>query len=123
MNGKSRAKAPGATAVNIHGAEYLSPAELEAELAAGGRVVYYEFCISFLILTLRCPTGLYLLYPEEYGFSRGMPYTVLTFFLGWWGVPMGILYTPVVMLGNLLGGRDVTDEVRAALAAPQDLVE
>jgi hypothetical protein len=109
--------------LNIHGAEHLTPAELEAELAAGCRVVFYEFCISLLILTLRCPSRLHLLHPGEYGLSRGMPYTLLSFFLGWWGIPMGILYTPLVLVTNLSGGRDVTDEVRASLAVPAALVE
>jgi hypothetical protein len=109
--------------MTIHGAEHLTPAELEAELAAGGRVVFYEYCISLLVLTLRCPTGLYLLYPGEQGIVQGLPYTLLSLFLGWWGIPMGILYTLLALVTNLSGGRDVTDEVRASLAGPAELVE
>lgn len=109
--------------MNIHGAEHLTPAELDAELAAGCRIVFYEFCISLVVLTLRCPSGLHLLYPGEYGISRGMPYTLLTFFLGWWGIPMGIVYTPLALVTNLTGGRDVTDEVRATLGGQADLAE
>src|SRR5437870_2623784 len=121
--GNFRAKALGAATMNIHGAEHLTPVELEAELAAGGRVVFYEYCISLVILTLRCPTGLYLLLPGEYGLVQGLPYTLLSFFLGWWGVPMGILYTALALVTNLSGGRDVTDEVRASLALPAEIVE
>jgi hypothetical protein len=101
--------------MRIRGAENLTPAQLAAELAAGGRLVLYEYCISLIVLTLRCPTDVYLLRPGEGGVWRGLPYTVLSLLLGWWGIPMGVLYTPLVLLTNLSGGCDVTDEVRALL--------
>lgn len=101
--------------MRIRGAEHLTPAELSAELAAGGRLVFYEYCISLLVLTLRCPTDLYLLQPGELGWWRGLPYTLVSLLLGWWGIPMGVLYTPLVVLTNLAGGCDVTDEVRPLL--------
>jgi hypothetical protein len=36
---------------------------------------------------------------------------------------MGILYTSLALVTNLSGGCDVTDEVRASLASPAELVE
>jgi hypothetical protein len=105
--------------MRIRGAENLTPAQLAAELAAGGRLVLYEYCISLIILTLRCPTDVHLLRPGEGGVWRGLPYTVLSLLLGWWGIPMGVLYTPLVVLTNLWGGCDVTDEVRALLRETQ----
>ena len=101
--------------MRIRGADNLTPAQLADELAAGGRVVFYEYCISLIVLTLRCPTDLYLLRPGEGGVWRGLPYTLLSLLLGWWGIPMGILYTPLAVLTNLGGGCDVTDEVRTLL--------
>jgi hypothetical protein len=109
--------------MRIRGAEHLTPAELAAELAAGGRLVFYEYCISLLILTLRCPTDLYLLRPGELGLLRGLPYTFVSLLLGWWGIPMGVLYTPLVVLTNLGGGCDVTDEVRPLLREPDPAEE
>jgi hypothetical protein len=102
--------------MRIRGADNLTPAQLAAELAAGGRLVFYEYCISVLFLTLRCPTDVVLLRPGEWGVWRGMPYTLLSLLMGWWGIPMGVLYTPLVVLTNLTGGCDVTDEVRLLLA-------
>jgi hypothetical protein len=87
--------------------------ELEHQLAAGGRFVQFEFCISLLLMTLRRPSGVYWLAPGELGLWRGMPFTLISLVLGWWGLPWGIIYTPLVLLTNLSGGRDVTPEVRA----------
>jgi hypothetical protein len=103
--------------MRIRGAEYLTSAELTAELAAGGRLVFFEYCISVLVLTLRCPTDVYLLRAGQSALWRGLPYTVLSLLFGWWGVPMGILYTPLTLITNLSGGCDVTDEVAALLRA------
>lgn len=101
--------------MRIRGIEHLSRAELDRELAAGRRLVFFEYCISLVIVTLRRPSAVYLLRPGERGFLRGLPYTMLSVLLGWWGVPWGLLYTPRVLLTNLSGGRDVTAEVRSVL--------
>ena len=101
--------------MRIRGADHLTPSQLAAELAAGGRLVFFEYCMSVVVLTLRCPTDVFLLRPGESAVLRGLPYTLLSLFLGWWGIPMGIIYTPLALVTNLSGGCDVTDEVRAML--------
>jgi hypothetical protein len=108
--------------MRIRGAEDLTAEQLTAELAAGSRLVFFEYCISILFLTLRCPTDVYLLRAGESALVRGLPYTALSLFLGWWGLPMGILYTPLTLITNLTGGCDVTDEV-SALLREQDPAE
>jgi hypothetical protein len=106
--------------MRIDGIDKLSPAELDAELAAGARFVFYEYCISFLFLTLRCPTSIRLLRPGEYGVVRGLPYVLLSVLLGWWGIPWGIIYTPLTIFTNLCGGQDVTQEVCGYVLASKD---
>jgi hypothetical protein len=98
--------------MRIRGLDRLTAADLENELALGGRFVFFEFCISFLIVTLRRPTDVYFLRAGDHGLIRGLPYTVLSALLGWWGLPWGIIYTPLTLLTNLSGGRDVTAAVR-----------
>jgi hypothetical protein len=105
--------------MRIRGAENLTPRELAAALQAGGRLVFYEYCISVIFLTLRCPTDLVLLRPEESGVVRGLPYCLVSALFGWWGIPMGIIYTPLTLFTNLSGGRDVTDEVLPGLLEGQ----
>jgi hypothetical protein len=70
--------------------------------------VFYEYCIALVFLTLRHPSRLYAYHPGWPGWRRGLPYTLLTLLLGWWSVPWGLIYTPVVVWTNLRGGRRVT---------------
>ena len=97
--------------MRIHGIENLTPQERIREEAAGGRYVYYEYCISLIFISLRRPTGIYFLRTGDLGLLRGLPYTLLSLLLGWWGIPWGLIYTPLTLLTNLSGGCDVTDQV------------
>jgi len=101
--------------MRIHGIEGVTPAELEAQLAAGGRLIVFEYCISLIAVTFRRPSGVYFMRPGKRGVLRGFPYTMLSLLLGWWGVPWGLIYTPLVVLTNLSGGCDITADVRAQL--------
>src|SRR3712207_3709822 len=101
--------------MQVRGVDNLSPEERTALEEEGGRYVFFECCISLIFLTLRRPSPVYFLRPGELGLVRGFPYTVVSLLLGWWGVPWGLLYTPLVILTNLGGGRDVTDQVRPFL--------
>lgn len=104
----------------IRGTEGLSRAAIEQAVQAGGRFVFYEYCISLGIVTLRRPSAVYFRRRGR-GVLRGLPYTLLSALLGWWGVPWGLVYTPLVLFTNLSGGCDVTAAVLAQLAqtAPQ----
>jgi hypothetical protein len=108
--------------VRIRGAEHLTPEQLVGVIGAGGRLVLFEYCVSLLVVTLRCPTDVYLLRPGQYGAILSLPYTLLTFALGWWGVPWGFVYTPLVLVNNLSGGSDVTAEVVPAILSQTGLV-
>jgi hypothetical protein len=105
------------TLMRIDGIDNLTVEELEADLAAGGRFVFYEYCISFVILTLRCPTRIRYLRSGEFGVLPGLPWVLLSLLLGWWGLPWGIIYTPLTMFTNLCGGQDVTDQVSGFVLA------
>ena len=102
--------------VHIRGLENVSAEEARAHLAAGGRFVRYEYCISLVILTKRPLSDPVSLRPGELGLLRGLPYTALSLLLGWWGIPWGIIYTPLAIVTNCSGGHDITPEVRLALA-------
>lgn len=88
----------------------LTPQEWERAFAAGGRLTYFDWCISLGFATLRRPSAPYLLRSGQWGWWRGLPYTILTLICGWWGVPWGLVYTPLALWTNLTGGRTITAE-------------
>jgi hypothetical protein len=104
--------------VRIRGIDRLTPAELERELAAGGRFVLFEYCISLIAVTLRRPTDVYFLRAGQWAILRALPYIAVSLLLGWWGIPWGFIYTPLALFTNLSGGRDVTAQVKALLRSP-----
>jgi len=97
--------------MQTHDGEYCSAEELALAAGGRGRFVLFETCISLVFLTLRMPSRVHFLRPGELGLIRALPYTLVTLLLGWWGIPWGIVYTPLVLLTNLSGGRDVTSQV------------
>jgi hypothetical protein len=80
--------------------------------ADGEREVFFEYCVSLLFVTLRRPSRLYRVRPGLRALWAGLPYTLLTMLLGWWGIPWGVIYTPLVLATNLTGGREITPEER-----------
>jgi hypothetical protein len=89
-----------------------------AEPADGRHWVIYEYCISLIAVTLRRPSRPILVKPER-AWVRGLPYVCVSLFLGWWGLPWGIIYTPLTIFTNLSGGCDITAQVREGTCAHQ----
>jgi hypothetical protein len=103
----------------IRGIEGLSLDDIEREVAAGGRFVFYEYCVSVLIASSRRPTDVFFLRANDRGILRGLPYCLLSLLLGWWGLPWGPIYTPLTLFNNLCGGCEVTEEVLGRLQGPK----
>lgn len=80
--------------------------------ADGDRLVFYEYCISLIFLSLRRPTPVRRLRPGQRGWIAGLPYSVLSLLLGWWCIPWGFIYTPLVLWTNFRGGRTLTAQER-----------
>lgn len=83
-------------------------AGLEAEIRAGARLVVYTWAVSVLVLSFRRPSEIKLVKPGQSAVLLGMPYTLTSLVLGWWGIPWGPLFTIQAISRNLRGGRDVT---------------
>lgn len=97
--------------MQIEGLPQSSRTAVEAAVAAGGRFVVYEYCISLIAWTLRRPSAVWYLRPGEVGIVRGLPYSLISLLLGWWGLPWGMIYTPLTLLTNCAGGHDLTADV------------
>ena len=107
---------------NIVGIEGMTPEQLHAEIGRGGKFVYFPYVISIVVLTFRRSSDIYFVRAGENAVAKGLSYTLITLFLGWWGFPWGLIRTPMALYTNLTGGKDVTREVLAQLrpvAGPQ----
>ena len=94
----------------------LPPELVAAGLARGGRVVVFDCCISFLVITLRLSSTPRLYSDGRRPWLRGVPFSCVSLLLGWWGFPWGLILTPTTILTNLSGGRELTDLVRRELS-------
>jgi hypothetical protein len=97
----------------------MSTAQLAEALAQGCRLVTYEYCVSLIVVTWRRQSRVYLLAANETGLRQAAPYLLLTMFLGWWGLPWGLIYTPLALVTNLAGGRDASAYFRPPSASAQ----
>lgn len=85
--------------------------EVNRQLAQGARFVYFSYTISIIVLTFKRSSDVYFIPAGESSIKYSIGWTLLTFFLGWWGIPWGPIYTIGSLYTNLSGGKDVTDEV------------
>jgi hypothetical protein len=92
-----------------------STGELQQELQQGGKFVMYQYCVSILILTFNRSSNVYFIRHEENAVVKGLPFTLLSLVLGWWGIPWGPIYTVQSVWVNFKGGRDVSNEVLASM--------
>lgn len=102
--------------MNIKGIEGLTVGDVQEMVRRGGKFVVFGYAMSFLIITLKRNSDVHFIKPGEGTFGASLPYTLLSFFLGWWGFPWGLIYTPMAIIQNLSGGKDLTADVMNALA-------
>jgi hypothetical protein len=93
---------------NIDG---LTASDLQQQVSDGGRFVYFAYTISLIIVTFRDTSGVYLIRSDENSVGKSFLFTIVSFLIGWWGIPWGPKYTMQAIRTNLKGGKDVTDEV------------
>ena len=104
--------------MKIKGIEGLTADQIKWELDRGGRFVFFEYCISVIVMTFRQPSDVYLIKQGESPVNKIIGFSLISLFLGWWGIPWGPIYTVGTLVTNLKGGKDVTNEVLAAASAP-----
>jgi hypothetical protein len=102
----------------IIGLEGISGSELNSQLHSGGKFVVYQYCISIVIMTFRRNSNIYFIKSGENGVVRGLPFTMLSLVLGWWGIPWGPIFTVGALITNFQGGKDITKEVLATFQRP-----
>jgi len=97
----------------ISGIDGMSSEQVRFEIQRGGKFVLYYYCVSIIVMTFRRSSGIYLIRAGESAVAKGLPWTLLTLLLGWWGVPWGPIYSIQSLVVNFQGGKDVTAELAA----------
>jgi hypothetical protein len=105
----------GSLMAQIQGISGMTPAEIAFELNRGGRFVVYRYCFSAVLLTVMQGTDVYLIRADQSRIIKGLPWTLLTLVVGWWGIPWGPIRTVQSLWINLSGGTDVTAGIADAL--------
>ena len=89
-------------------------ADLSEDIAKGGKFVYFTYAISLLIITFKRPSKVFYIPSNSSPISHGWVYLLISFLLGWWGIPWGPIYT-VQSIYYAFVGYDVTGEVLKSL--------
>ena len=101
----------------IKGLEGMSTDQVNRELERGARFVCYDYCISLIIITFRRSSEIHFIRGSDSALAPGLKYSLLTFLLGWWGIPWGPIYTIGSLAKNFSGGRDLTAAVMESAQA------
>jgi len=89
--------------MKVKGINGLTVAQVQDEIARGGRFVQYAWCVSLLVVTFRYKSPIYFIRSNENTFIKGLPFSVLTFLLGWWAIPYGVFHTMNILYNNISG--------------------
>jgi hypothetical protein len=103
----------------IVGIDGMTAEQVHAEVQIGGRFVFYQFCISIVVMSFKRSSSIYFIRAGEGRFPKGLPFTAISLLLGWWGFPWGPIWTISTIVTNFNGGRDVTAEVVRSITAPK----
>lgn len=93
----------------------LSPYDLQHEVNKGSRFVYFPYTLSFLFITFKRTSSVYLVRKDENTSFRRFRFTLVSFLFGWWSIPFGPKHTLKAIRTNLRGGKNVTSEVMAVI--------
>jgi hypothetical protein len=92
----------------------MTTVQVESEVQRGARFVYFQYCISVIVITFRRSSAIFFIPAGKSRFWKGLPYTLISLFLGWWGIPWGPVRTVQALATDLRGGKDVTSQVMAS---------
>jgi len=103
----------------VRNTEGLTNEEIINELNNGAKFVYFSYVISALVITFTRSSDVYFIRSGESPLKHGWPYLLITLFLGWWGIPHGLIRTPIALVKDFNGGTDVTEAYRAYYQSSQ----
>ncbi|MFZ4932100.1 hypothetical protein [Chryseobacterium sp. Mn2064] len=95
----------------IKNMEGLTNDQINHELQRGAKFVVFQYTISIIIMTFKRGSDIYFVKADESTVKYSWKYSILTFILGWWGIPFGPIYSISSLYRNMNGGKDITREV------------
>jgi hypothetical protein len=101
--------------MKINGIEDMSVRQVMMEVEQGAKFVFYQYCVSILIVTFKRPSEIYFIREGQSAVGKGLKFSLVSLLFGWWGIPWGPIYTIGSFITNFGGGKDVTQEVLASL--------
>jgi len=96
--------------MDIVGLENKSHSEINKLISQGGKIVYFQYTISLLVITQKKNSPFFYIGPNESTFQYGFKYFLLSLLFGWWGIPWGPIYTIETLFTSLFGGKDITKD-------------
>lgn len=103
----------------VNGTGGLTLAGVEQEVLRGGRFVLYSYNFSFVVLSFKRASSIYFLRSGSDGAGKAFGYSLISLLLGPWGIPWGLFWTPVCIVSNLRGGKDITAFLLEGLLGPE----
>ena len=104
--------------MKIQGIEGMSPDRLQFEIQRGAKLVFYQYAISILVVSFRRSSDVYFIPAGESAVAKGLTWSLISLVAGWWGIPLGPIFTIQSLVTNFKGGKDVTAELSARLTQP-----
>jgi hypothetical protein len=97
--------------MKVIGTEGLTNDEIHKAVERGAKFVAFQYCVSAILTTYKRSSSIYFVRPGHAALVPRIGYSLLSLFLGWWGVPWGPIYTVQVLWRNAIGGLDLTPEI------------
>ena len=95
----------------IKNIDRLSVNEINDQLERGGKFVVFTYCFSIIVMTFRRSSDIYFVRAGESTLGYRLIFSLISFLFGWWGIPWGPVYSISTIFSNLMGGKDVTQDV------------
>ncbi len=94
----------------------VESAPLLWEIKNGARFVQFQYAVSVILISFLLPSKIEKLERRESPVLRGVKYSLLSFVVGWWGIPVGPIFTVASIVRNSRGGIDLTETIATVLA-------
>ena len=97
--------------MKINGIAGMTDTDITRELDRGAKFVVFQYTISIIVISFRRSSDIYFISAGSTGFTKGLPFILVSLFLGWWGIPWGPIHTLGSLANNMSGGKNVTQEL------------